>query len=53
MDIEKSFSTSSEPILYFLNQQGLGYYIPLYQRKYSWDGMNILNYFKKLNNINN
>lgn len=41
MDIEKSFSTSSEPVLYFLNQQGLGYYIPLYQRKYSWDKENI------------
>jgi hypothetical protein len=41
MDIEKSFSTSSEPVLYFFNQQGLGYYIPLYQREYSWDQENI------------
>ena len=41
MDIDKFFSTSSEPVLYFLNQQGLGYYIPLYQRKYSWDQENI------------
>jgi len=35
MDIDKFFSTSSEPVLYIFNQQGLGYYIPLYQRKYS------------------
>lgn len=41
MDIDKFFSTSSEPVLYFFNQQGLGYYIPLYQRKYSWDRENI------------
>lgn len=41
MDIDKFFSTSSEPVLYFFNQQGLGYYIPLYQRKYSWDQENI------------
>ena len=41
MDIDKFFSTSSEPVLYFFNQQGLGYYIPFYQRKYSWDEENI------------
>ena len=41
MDIDKFFSTSSEPVLYFFNQQALGYYIPLYQRKYSWDEENI------------
>ncbi|MGD1701248.1 DUF262 domain-containing protein [Dapis sp. BLCC M229] len=41
MDIDKFFSTSSEPVLYIFNQQGLGYYIPLYQRKYSWDTENI------------
>ncbi len=31
MDIDKFFSTSSEPVLYIFNQPGLGYYIPLYQ----------------------
>jgi hypothetical protein len=41
MDIDKFFSTSSEPVLYFFNQQGVGYYIPFYQRKYSWDEENI------------
>jgi|GEM_PF-541076 len=41
MDINKFFSTSSEPVLYFFNQPSLGYYIPLYQRKYSWDSENI------------
>ncbi len=29
MDIDKFFSTSSEPVLYIFNQQGLGYYIAI------------------------
>ena len=41
MDISRAFQTSSETISYFFTQGGTGYYIPLYQRKYSWDNENI------------
>lgn len=41
MDISRAFQTSSEPISSFFRQAGIGYYIPLYQREYSWDGENI------------
>lgn len=41
MDISRAFQTSSESISYFFTQGGTGYYIPLYQREYSWDDENI------------
>lgn len=41
MDISRAFQTSSEPISSFFRQAGIGYYIPLYQREYSWDDENI------------
>lgn len=41
MDISRAFQTSSETISYFFTQGGTGYYIPLYQREYSWDDENI------------
>ena len=41
MDISRAFKTSSETISYFFTQGSTGYYIPLYQRKYSWDNENI------------
>lgn len=41
MDISRAFQTSSDSISYFFKQGGIGYYIPLYQREYSWDDENI------------
>jgi hypothetical protein len=41
IDISKVFGTSSEPVSGFFLKPGIGYYIPLYQREYSWDQENI------------
>jgi hypothetical protein len=41
IDISKVFTPSSEPISQFFRRPGLGFYIPLYQRPYSWDKENI------------
>lgn len=41
LDISKAFSTSSETVSAFFQRPGVGYYIPLYQREYSWDKENI------------
>lgn len=41
IDISKAFGTSSETISAFFQQPGVGYYIPLYQREYSWDEENV------------
>ena len=40
-DFSQAFATSSEAIATFFAQPGVGYYIPLYQREYSWDLQNI------------
>ena len=36
-DISNSFDTRTQPIIRFFQEPGLGFYIPLYQRDYSWD----------------
>lgn len=41
IDISKAFGTSGEPVSEFFQRPGVGYYIPLYQRDYSWDSENI------------
>jgi Protein of unknown function DUF262/Protein of unknown function (DUF1524) len=41
MEISRAFSTISESVAYFFRRPGIGYYIPLYQREYSWDEENI------------
>jgi len=41
LDISKAFATSSETVIGFFQEPGLGFYIPLYQREYSWDSENI------------
>ncbi|MCP2729890.1 DUF262 domain-containing protein [Limnofasciculus baicalensis] len=41
VDISKAFTTSSDTISDFFQRPGVGYYIPLYQRPYSWDAENI------------
>src|SRR5688572_6505804 len=41
IDIQKSFSQTSESLGTFFRKPGLGLYIPLYQREYSWDTENI------------
>lgn len=41
IDISKAFGTSSETVSAFFQRPGVGYYIPLYQREYSWDNENI------------
>ena len=41
IDINSAFQTSGEPVNVLFNQPGVGFYIPLYQRPYSWDRENI------------
>lgn len=41
IDISKAFATSSETVIGFFQEPGVGFYIPLYQRDYSWDRENI------------
>ena len=41
MDISRVFTNKSESVANFFQQPGIGYYIPLYQREYSWDTENI------------
>jgi hypothetical protein len=41
IDISKAFAPTSEPISGFFQQPGAAYYIPLYQREYSWEGENV------------
>lgn len=41
MDISRVFTNRSEAIVNFFQQPGIGYYIPFYQREYSWDTENI------------
>ncbi|MEN7528913.1 DUF262 domain-containing HNH endonuclease family protein [Cupriavidus sp. DL-D2] len=41
IDISKAFSQTSEPVSGFFQQPGAGYYIPLYQREYSWEAENV------------
>jgi len=40
-DIEKAFTTSGSSVFEFFQRPGMGLYIPLYQREYSWDESNI------------
>ena len=39
--IEQAFVTEGKNIYNFFQRPGIGYYIPLYQREYSWDKDNI------------
>jgi Protein of unknown function DUF262/Protein of unknown function (DUF1524) len=41
MDISRVFTNRSQSVSDFFQQPGMGYYIPLYQREYSWDTENI------------
>ena len=41
VDVENAFHTENCSVYQYLNQSGLGLYIPLYQREYSWDDDNI------------
>lgn len=41
MDISRVFTSKSESVANFFQQPGIGYYIPMYQREYSWDSENI------------
>jgi len=41
MDISRVFTNKSEAVSSFFQQSGIGYYIPLYQREYSWDKENV------------
>ena len=41
MEISRIFQTSSETTHSFFSKPGEGFYIPLYQREYSWDQENI------------
>ena len=41
LEISKAFPPSSETVKDFFHRAGVGYYIPLYQREYSWDRENI------------
>ncbi len=41
VSIESAFVTENSSVYDFFQQPGLGFYIPLYQREYSWDAANI------------
>jgi hypothetical protein len=41
INIEKAFVTENRSVFDFFQQPGMGFYIPLYQREYSWDSDNI------------
>jgi hypothetical protein len=41
VQVANLFSTTSETVSDFFRRPGAGYYIPLYQREYSWDRENI------------
>ncbi len=41
VDISTAFNTSSEKVSDFFRRPGISFYIPLYQREYSWDKENI------------
>lgn len=41
MDVKKVFQVSAENTGTFLNDPGLGLYVPAYQRSYSWDTTNV------------
>lgn len=41
LKIDSAFDPSTNSIHSFFQQPGIGYYIPLYQREYSWDSDNI------------
>lgn len=41
IDISKAFAPESEPVSGFFQKPGVAYYIPLYQREYSWEVDNV------------
>lgn len=41
INIDKAFNTENRSIYEYFQQPGVGFYIPLYQREYSWDASNI------------
>lgn len=41
LEIEKAFLTEGRSIYDFFQRPGVGFYIPLYQREYSWDKDNV------------
>lgn len=41
IDIENAFNTTGYRVYEFYQRPGVGFYIPLYQREYSWDKDNI------------
>lgn len=41
INITQAFTTTGETVAGFLRRPGAGFYIPMYQREYSWDEVNI------------
>ena len=41
LEIEKAFITEGRSVYDFFQRPGVGFYIPLYQREYSWDSDNV------------
>jgi uncharacterized protein with ParB-like and HNH nuclease domain len=41
LEIEKAFLTEGRSVYDFFQRPGVGFYIPLYQREYSWDKDNV------------
>ncbi|WP_210462725.1 DUF262 domain-containing protein [Rufibacter roseolus] len=41
INIEQAFNTENRSVFEYYQRPGVGFYIPLYQREYSWDNSNI------------
>lgn len=41
LDIDKAFNPETKSVHAHYQSSGVGFYIPLYQREYSWDSDNI------------
>jgi hypothetical protein len=41
INIDKAFSTENRSVFEYFQSPGVGFYIPLYQREYSWDNDNV------------
>ena len=48
MDLHKEYDSYGESIQEFFREEGVGFFVPLYQREYTWEGDNIDQLFEDL-----